>query len=36
MGEGEWGRPIAKRIYAASRPGYHAVTTTTVDKTVTR
>ncbi|HEY0085246.1 MAG TPA: M1 family metallopeptidase [Allosphingosinicella sp.] len=36
MGEGEWGRPIAKRIYAATRPGYHAVTTGTVDKTVGR
>jgi hypothetical protein len=36
MGEGEWGRPIAQRIYQAARPGYHAVTTGTVDKTMGR
>jgi aminopeptidase N len=30
--EGEWGRPIAKRIYAATRAGYHAVTREGVDK----
>jgi aminopeptidase N len=36
MGEGEWGKPIARRIYAATRSGYHAVTTTAVDKTVGR
>jgi aminopeptidase N len=36
MGEGEWGRPIAQRVYDAARPGYHAVTTGTVDKTVRR
>jgi aminopeptidase N len=36
MGEGAWGKPIAQRIYAAARPGYHAVTTGTVDKTVGR
>jgi hypothetical protein len=36
MGQGEWGRPIATRIYAAARPGYHAVTTGTVDKTMGR
>jgi aminopeptidase N len=33
-GEGEWGRPIATRIYAAARPTYHSVTTGTVDKTL--
>ncbi|HEX8380258.1 MAG TPA: leukotriene A4 hydrolase C-terminal domain-containing protein, partial [Allosphingosinicella sp.] len=33
-GEGEWGRPIAARIYAAARPTYHSVTTGTVDKTL--
>ncbi|HEY0043912.1 MAG TPA: M1 family metallopeptidase [Allosphingosinicella sp.] len=36
MAEGEWGTPIARRIYAQSRPMYHAVTTGTVDKTVGR
>jgi aminopeptidase N len=36
MGEGEWGRPVAQRVYAAARPGYHAVTTGTVDKTMGR
>jgi aminopeptidase N len=30
--QGEWGRPIAARIYAQARPGYHAVTTGSVDK----
>jgi leukotriene-A4 hydrolase len=34
MGEGEWGRPIAERLYARARPSYHAVTTGTVDKTL--
>jgi aminopeptidase N len=36
MGQGDWGRPIAQRIYTAARPGYHAVTTGTVDKTMGR
>ena len=31
-GEGEWGRPIADRIYARARPSYHSVTTSTVDR----
>lgn len=31
-GEGEWGRPIAERIYARARPSYHSVTTSTVDR----
>ncbi len=30
--QGEWGRPIATRIYAKARPTYHAVTSGTVDK----
>ena len=34
MGEGEWGRPIARRIYAQTRSGYHAVTQAAVDKVV--
>ena len=32
--QGDWGQPIARRIYAVSRPLYHAVTRDTVDKTV--
>ncbi|HWH21978.1 MAG TPA: M1 family metallopeptidase [Allosphingosinicella sp.] len=32
--QGEWGRPIAKRIYAKARATYHPVTTGTVDKTM--
>ena len=32
LGEGEWGRPIAERIYARARAGYHSVTTTAVDR----
>jgi len=30
--EGEWGRPIARRIYARTRPSYHSVTSTSVDR----
>jgi aminopeptidase N len=30
--QGAWGRPIATRIYARARPGYHSVTRGTVDK----
>jgi aminopeptidase N len=29
--QGDWGPPIARRIYARARPGYHSVTTGTVD-----
>ena len=29
-----WGRPVARRIYAAARPGYHAVATRTIDAVV--
>lgn len=32
--QGDWGRPIAARIYARARPTYHSVTTGTVDKTM--
>ncbi|MFJ6025048.1 M1 family metallopeptidase [Brevundimonas sp. NPDC092305] len=34
--QGDWGRPIATRIYAQARPGYHTVTTSTVDGIVGR
>ncbi|MDZ4306731.1 M1 family metallopeptidase [Allopontixanthobacter sp.] len=34
MEQGSWGQPIAKRIYAKTRPAYHAVTQGTVDKVV--
>jgi leukotriene-A4 hydrolase len=29
--EGDWGRPLAASIYAKARPGYHPVTTGSVD-----
>ncbi len=32
--EGDWGQPIATRIYAQARPGYHSVTTGSVDRVV--
>ncbi len=31
-GEGDWGRAIARRVYAQTRPTYHAVTTESVDR----
>jgi leukotriene-A4 hydrolase len=34
MGQGEWGQPIARRIYAQTRAGYHAVTQGCVDEVV--
>ena len=34
MDQGSWGQPIAKRIYARTRSGYHAVTRGTVDAMV--
>ena len=34
MGEGDWGQPIARRIYAETRAGYHSVTQGSVDKVV--
>lgn len=32
LAQGDWGRPIAERIYARTRSGYHAVTTGSVDR----
>ncbi|CAN5136091.1 M1 family metallopeptidase [soil metagenome] len=34
--EGEWGRPLATSIYARARPGYHPVTTGSVDAVIGR
>jgi aminopeptidase N len=34
MKQGEWGEPIARRIYAETRPSYHAVTQGSVDEVV--
>jgi len=34
MAQGAWGQPIAQRIYALARPGYHSVTVGSVDKIV--
>ncbi len=34
MAQGEWGEPIARRIYAETRSGYHAVTQGSVDEVV--
>jgi hypothetical protein len=31
-GEGDWGRPIADRLYARTRAGYHSVTRERVDR----
>jgi leukotriene-A4 hydrolase len=35
MGQDEWGQPIARRIYAETRAGYHSVTQNSVDAVVT-
>jgi len=35
-GEGEWGRPIADRLYARARPLYHPVTVANVDRVLAR
>ena len=35
MGQGNWGQTIARRVYAQARPGYHFVTSGSVDKVVT-
>jgi aminopeptidase N len=32
IGEGDWGRPIAERLYARTRPAYHSVTRDRVDR----
>lgn len=34
MGQGQWGKTLAQRIYATARPGYHTVTVGSVDKVV--
>ncbi len=34
MAQGEWGQPLARRIYREARPGYHPVATGTVDAIV--
>jgi len=34
--QGDWGRPIAERIYARSRAGYHSVTRERVDRLLRR
>lgn len=34
MAQGEWGQPVARRIYAKARPGYHSVTSGSVDGVV--
>lgn len=35
MGEGDWGQPIARRIYGQTRSSYHTVTQRAVDRIVT-
>lgn len=34
--EGDWGRAVATRVYAEARPGYHPVTTRSVDDLIGR
>ncbi|MFN3816654.1 M1 family metallopeptidase [Brevundimonas sp.] len=34
MAEGDWGRPLARRIYEEARPGYHPITTGSADPVV--
>lgn len=34
MDEGDWGQPIARRIYQKARPTYHAVSVGTIDQIV--
>ena len=34
MAQGDWGQPIARRIYVRTRGGYHAVTRGSVDRVV--
>ena len=34
MAEGDWGQPIARRIYEKARPGYHPITTGSADPVV--
>ena len=35
MAQGDWGQPIARRIYAETRSTYHAITQGSVDRVVT-
>jgi leukotriene-A4 hydrolase len=35
MGQGDWGQPIARRIYARARAGYHPIVQAGVDRIVT-
>ena len=34
MAQGDWGQPLARRIYDQARPSYHPVSTGTVDAIV--
>jgi leukotriene-A4 hydrolase len=34
MAQGDWGRPLARRIYEEARPGYHPITTGSADPVV--
>ncbi len=34
MAEGDWGQPIARRIYEKARPGYHPITSGSADPVV--
>jgi len=34
MTKAEWGRPIARRIYAEARPMYHPIVAAAVDRIV--
>jgi len=36
IGQGDWGRPIAARIYDRARPGYHPITVSSVDALMRR
>jgi len=36
IAQGEWGRPIAARVYARTRPTYHNVTSGSVDEAMTK
>jgi hypothetical protein len=36
LGEGDWGRPIAERVYARTRGSYHPVTLSAVDRLIGR
>jgi leukotriene-A4 hydrolase len=36
LGEGDWGRPIAERVYARARPAYHSVSRDPIDRLFAR